>query len=119
MGGTTLEVTYASVTRPGLATPWSVFVRRAGGFEGSIVIATTAAYFEGFDFNALYPEPASVSRRGSDIVMTFEPPPGEVFRVDFDGRRTPTVVLSGSATTSVHVNGARGPSVSYRTWVMP
>ena len=118
-GGTTLEVTYASVTRPGLATPWIVVVRRAGGFEDPIVISTTADYFSGFDFNQMYPEPTSTSRRGTDLVMTFDPPAGDVFRIEFDGRRTPTFQLSGTTTTTVRLDGVDGPSVTYRTWVMP
>lgn len=118
-GRTSLEIRYAAVTRPGLATPWSAIVHRDGGFEGDIVIATTADYFSGFDFNQLYPEPRSTTRRDDEIVMTFDAPAGESFRVDLDGRTSPTIHLGGTATTRVWVAGEAGPSLSYRTWVMP
>ncbi|HEX6230748.1 MAG TPA: hypothetical protein VF029_03455 [Actinomycetota bacterium] len=61
--GYELRVTYAQVTRPGLATPWEAVIRHEGGFDGRIGLATTSAYFDGFDFNQIYPEPESSSVR--------------------------------------------------------
>ena len=52
-GGYELTVTYATVSRPGLATPWTVHVRRPGGFQGPVTIATTGQYFHLFDENGL------------------------------------------------------------------
>jgi hypothetical protein len=118
-GGTRLEVTYASVTRPGLATPWTVEVSRPGGFEGTVSISTTADYFDGFDFNALYPEPAGMSNDGAMIVFDFDPPAGDVLRVRFDARATPTWTLWRSATTVVSAAGGSEAAVSYRTIFLP
>lgn len=117
--GTSVEVTYASVTRPGLATTWLVEVRRPGGFAGPITIATTTTYFDGFDFNALYPDPDRTSSRGDLVAFTFEPPRGEVFRVRFDGRATPTWTLWRTATTIVTGEGLGETSVVYRTVFLP
>ena len=49
--GYELTVHYRRVTRPGLATPWSVEVRSLDGaeFDGPVVIETTADYFGLFD----------------------------------------------------------------------
>jgi hypothetical protein len=117
--GIELAVTYARVTRSGLATPWTVRVRSSAGFSRPITLTTSATYFERFDFNQWYPEPASTTRRGDLLVLTFEPPEGEVLRVDFDGRASPTFGLGSAATTALETQGMPPLSVEYRTVVMP
>lgn len=117
--GTSLAVTYASVTRPGLSTPWSVEVRRDAGFPGPVTIVTTKGYFESFDFNQWYPEPSATTVRGDDLLLTFERPQGEVFELSFDGRATPTFNLGASAVTAIESEGLPPLSVEYRTVVMP
>ncbi|HZD17177.1 MAG TPA: hypothetical protein VE669_03445 [Actinomycetota bacterium] len=118
-GGYELQVTYAAVTRPGLSTVWEVIVRHEGGFDGRIGIATTAAYFDGYDFNQLYPEPGEMSERDGKILMTFEPPVGEVLRVRLDARTTPTFHLGHRARTELVIDGTPVVGVDYRTMVMP
>ncbi|MGH2630426.1 MAG: hypothetical protein ACRDHI_07700 [Actinomycetota bacterium] len=117
--GVTLEVTYAQVTRSGLESPWRVEIRSSGGFDRPVTIMTSADYFERFDFNAWYPEPSSTTMRGDLLVLTFEPPDGDVLRVDFDGRASPTFGLGSAATTSLETRGMPLLSVDYRTVVMP
>jgi hypothetical protein len=118
-GGTSLEVTYALVTRPGLATPWRVEVRRAGGFEGPITISTTTAYFESFDFNQWYPEPTGSTVRADELLLRFDPPEGDVFTLRFDGRATPTFNLGSGAVTTLETPGSPVLRVEYRTVVVP
>ena len=72
--GYTLTVHYADRTRPGLATPWSVEVRKPGGFDGPVSLATTAGYFDLFDENGLDPEPTSSITSGEFLVWEFDPP---------------------------------------------
>ena len=117
--GVSFRVEYASVTRSGLATPWQVEVRSPAGFSGPVTIATSAAYFDRFDFNQWYPEPTGTASRGDLLLLTFERPEGELLRVRFDGRASPTFGLSSSATTSIETAGLPPLSVDYRTWVMP
>jgi hypothetical protein len=117
--GVMFQVGYASVTRSGLATPWQVEVRSPAGFSGPVTIATSAAYFERFDFNQWYPEPSGTATRGDLLLLTFERPEGELLRVRFDGRASPTFGLWSSATTSLDTAGLPSLSVEYRTWVMP
>ena len=69
-------------------------VRREGGFDGAITLVSDATYFDRFDFNQLYPEPASVSPRGEEVLYVFEEIDGEVLRVAFDGRASPTFVFA-------------------------
>lgn len=117
--GVTFTVEYASVTRSGLATPWQVEVRSPAGFGGPVTIATSADYLDRFDFNQWYPEPSATATRGDLLLLTFERPEGELFRVRFDGRASPTFGLSSAATTGLETAGLPPLSVEYRTWVMP
>ena len=118
-GGFELIVTHASVSRPGLATPWTVRVRSPGGFDGPVVLATTSRYLELFDENGLDPDPRTATATGELTIWEFEPPPGEELTVTFDGRLEPAFHTGRSATTSVLVDGEPVVTVSYRTVVMP
>jgi hypothetical protein len=119
-GGYRLTVEYAEVTRPGLATPWIVEVRRPAGFDGPLTLVIDAVYFDRFDFNQMYPEPASVSPRGDEVLLGFDAVEGDVLRVAFDGRATPTFVLAlARGSTGLEVDGRELARVDYTTVVMP
>lgn len=117
--GYDLRVTYAAVTRPGLATGWEATVHHEGGFDDRIGLATTATYFDGFDFHQIYPEPASTTVWGGSILMTFEPPRGDVLHVRLDARATPAFHLGNPARTELLVGGVPVLGVTYRTTVLP
>lgn len=118
-GGYELSVTYAAVSRPGLATPWTVRVRSPGGFEGPVVLATTSRYLQLFDENGLDPDPARATATGGTTVWEFDPPPGEELTVILDARLEPAFHVGRSARTSILVEGEPVASVTYRTVVMP
>ncbi len=119
-GGYRLEVRYARVTRPGLATPWEVAVTHPGGFDGPITLATNADYFGRFDFNQLYPEPSATSSRGGVLLLTFEEVEGERFVVRFDGRASPTFAFDlAEGSTALEIAGNELVRVDYTTVVMP
>jgi len=117
--GVSLSVTYASVTRSGLETPWRAEIRSVDGFEGPVTITTSADYFDRFDFNQWYPEPSGSSAQGDLLRLTFEAPEGDVLLVRFDGRASPTFGLGSAATTALDTDGLPSLAVSYRTVVMP
>ena len=118
-GGYELEVRYAKVSRPGLATPWSVEVTRPGGFDGPVTLATTASYFDAFDENGLDPDPTESVSDGERIVWTFDAQ-GERLSVSFDARIEPGMQLrSVKATTELLEDGRPVASVRYRTFLMP
>jgi hypothetical protein len=118
--GYRLTVEYASVTRPGLASPWEVEVTHEGGFDGPVTLATDAAYFDRFDFNQFFPEPASTASRGDVVLLTFEGIEGDRLVVRFDGRATPTFVFDlAEATTGLEIDGREIVRVDYTTVVMP
>jgi hypothetical protein len=116
--GTEVELHYAQVSRPGLATPWALTVHRPGGFDGPITVRSTSAYFDLFDENGLDPDPAASTQDGEMVIWEFDPPPGDTFRLSFDARIEPGVQWGRSATTEVELDG-EVMSMTYRTWVMP
>ena len=121
-GGYELRVLYPEVSRPGLATPWSLEVRRPGGFDdGTVTVATTSSYFDIFDENSLDPEPSESTSDGERTYWTFTTPPaGDTLSVSFDARIEPAVQWqSAEATSSVVVEGVDVVSTGYRTFVMP
>ena len=118
--GYRLEVEYARVTRPGLASSWVVAVTHPGGFEDPLTITTNADYFDRFDFNQFYPEPSTTASRGDLLLLTFEGIEGERFVLRFDGRASPLFVLDlAEASTGLEVAGREIARVDYTTVVMP
>jgi hypothetical protein len=118
-GGYRLEVTYPSVTRPGLAIAWSVEIRRGGGFDGPVTLAVDPDYFEMFDENAMEPEPTTSRRAGDLVVWEFEPPEGDVLVVDLDARVEPGVQLGRSGSVAVLASGRAVVRISFHTRVVP
>lgn len=118
-GGFELTVAYASVARPGLATLWVVRVHRDGGFQAPVTLATTSAYLDLFDQNALTPTPDRATASADLTIWEFAPPRGDELTVRLDARIEPAFHLGRSAETSVLVEGEPVASVRYRTVVMP
>jgi hypothetical protein len=116
--GTEVQLHYARITRPGLASPWSVTVRRPGGFDGPIIVRSTSAYFDLFDENGLDPDAAAATQDGEMVIWEFGPPPGETFRLSFDARIEPGAQWGRDATTEIEVDGDVA-ALTYRTWVLP
>jgi hypothetical protein len=117
--GETVSLLYPEVTRPGLASRWVLFVHRAGGFSGAIDVATTARWFQGFDYNNTFPDAASQVSRGDTVVFRFDPPPGDTLRIEIDMATTPTWTFVRHATTTVRGGGVTPVSISYRTLFLP
>jgi hypothetical protein len=118
-GGYDLTVTYGAITRSGLATPFEFEIRRPGGFDGPVTVSTSAAYFDLWDENGLDPEPSSATSTAETIIWEFEPPPGDVLAVSFDGRIEPGVQWGKGGETSVLVDGQPVVTARYRTRVLP
>lgn len=119
-GGYHLEVRYAHVARSGLSVPWSVTVRRAGGFTGPVTLATTSRYLDLLDVTAPQPEPASSTADGRRVVWRIDPPAqGDTLEVNLGADVRPDVQWGAGGTTAVLEDGRPVVSVDYHTWVLP
>ena len=124
-GGYELSVRYASVSRPGLATPWSLEVRRPGGFPEGITVAVMSSYFDFFDENGLDPAPMEETSDGERTFWTFGPSTADTISVSFDARIEPGVQLTRAKGRAEVLAGAPGTTgatvvgVDFGTWVMP
>lgn len=121
-GGYELSVTYASVSRPGLATPWSFEVRRPGGFPDGLTVAVTSGYLDAFDENGLGPAPAEERADAEQTFWTFAPQASDTLSVALDARIEPGVQLVRIKGRVAVLAGPAGPpavTVSFSTFVMP
>lgn len=121
-GGYELSVRYARISRPGLASPWSFEVRRAGGFPDGLTVAVTSAYFDAFDENGLGPTPTDEQADEERTIWRFAPSTSETISVSFDARIEPGVQLTtvkGELSVLTGLTGAPAVSVSFKTFVMP
>jgi hypothetical protein len=121
-GGYELEVRYATVSRPGLATPWSLEVRRPGGFPDGLTVAIISSYFDAFDENGLDPQPVDETNDGEWTIWTFGPSAGDTVSVSLDARIEPGVQLTrvkGQAEVRTEPSGAAVVTVAFSTFVMP
>lgn len=117
--GYTLTATYGSVTRPGLATPFSVEVTRAGGFENGFELAVASSFLEAFDENGLDPEPVSSRGDGTWTTWGFDRPDGDRFELSFDARLEPAVQWKRPGAVQLLVAGRVVTEVAFTMWVMP
>ena len=124
-GGYELAVTYGSVSRPGLATPFSFEVRRPGGFPQGVTVAALSSYFDVFDENGLDPSPVEETSDGERTFWTFGPSAADTISVSFDGRIEPGVQVTRAKGRAEVLAGPPGPgaatvvTVNFGTWVMP
>jgi hypothetical protein len=118
-GGYELTVTYGRVSRPGLATPWSLEIRHPGGFDGPVTVSTNSKYMDLFDENGFDPQPSKATATPDAVVWEFDPPDGDTIGVSLDGRIEPGAQWGGTGETSVLVDGKPVVTVKYKTWVLP
>lgn len=118
--GWTVEVHYPQIARAGLDIAWRVTVRHPGGFDGKpIVLAVSARYFDIFETQAFHPEPAKSTADGDLLYLEFDPPPGEVFAVDYDAYIQPASQIGRSARVQLMDADRVRLTVRYRTWLLP
>lgn len=117
--GYDVAIDYPAATRAGLAVTWSVRVTADAGFDGPVRVTLPTAYLGAFDWNAIHPEPDSMTWTDGSVVWTFERPPGETFEATLDARTQPSVHWGVDATTRVDVGERTVAVLTYRTEVMP
>lgn len=121
-GGYELSVTYGSVSRPGLATPFSFEVRRPGGFPQGLTVAARSSYFDAFDENGFSPTPETETDDGERTIWQFAPSPAETMTVSLDARIEPGVQVARVKGRLEILSAPDGPAVvaiAFSTFVMP
>lgn len=120
--GYTISVTHASVTRAGLATPFSVAVASDDGspLPAEITTRIDAGYLEMFDENGLDPTPTSSYQTREWTWWTFEVPEGHRdFEVSFDARLEPAVQWGRAGSATLELAGDRVVTAEFTTRVIP
>ncbi|WP_432493863.1 hypothetical protein [Kineococcus gypseus] len=118
-GGYELRLTYPRTARAGLDAPWQLRVRAERGFGDSVVVAVTADYFDVWEQQGWVPAAASETADGEWYLLTFDPPPGDVFELTFDGYLQPGSQLGRDGRVAIVVDGRRAVEVPFSTWLAP
>ncbi|GAB3866894.1 hypothetical protein GCM10028801_39750 [Nocardioides maradonensis] len=117
--GYRLTLSYPGIARPGLDVPWRVTVEHPGGFSGPITLALTGDYLTIFETQGFHPNPTSETRDGNDLLMTFAPPPGDTFVLDYDAYIQPASEHGADGTLALHVHGRAVASLAFGTFLWP
>lgn len=121
-GGYELSLTYATVSRPGLATPFSFEVRRQGGFPQGLTVAALSSYFDVYDENGFSPTPEEETADGERTIWTFGPSTADILTIALDARIEPGVQFKrarGRLEILSAPDGQALVTVAYSTLVMP
>jgi hypothetical protein len=120
-GGFELEVRYGEVSRPALATPFDIVVRREGGFDGDqVTVAVLSSYLAMWDANGLGPSPAEETADNTTTFWTFDTPDADTLRISFDGRIEPAAQNGEHGRVAVvDDDGTELVAVEFDTRVLP
>ena len=120
-GPTALTVHFPRVTRSRLNADLELVVSRAGGFDTPLVVSMSADYLARFDASGPSPTPTSETATDSELLMTFDPPPGETLEVRWDLSAEPvTYFVSAAAAVSVLDDAGRSTvTVPFTTEIRP
>jgi hypothetical protein len=118
-GGYDLSVRYGTVSRPALATPFEITVRRGDGFDQPVTLVVDRSYLEMWDENGLMPAPSAETTRGEWVEWEFDPPESDELTVFYDGRIEPAAQSGRGGSVAVLEDGAAVVSVEFHTRVLP
>jgi hypothetical protein len=120
--GFSMEVAYASITRPGLAAKLDLKVATADGspLPAAVTTRIASAYLAMLDMHGLEPLPASSFRTDEWTWWTFDVPPDtSLLELRLDARMDPGVQWGQKSTAAVEVDGEEVVAVEFETWVLP
>lgn len=117
--GVVLAVEYPEVTRPALASPFSIEVSRPGGFSAPIELAVSRSWIEAWDENGFYPTPSAETGDPEWVVYEFDPPDGERFRFFYDARLEPARQSGLTGAVELREAGDVVAAVEFETAVRP
>lgn len=116
-----MTVEYPAVTRSGVPAPFRVRIEQEQDFTGPVRIAVSDSFYEEFDFQNWYPNPATEIGETDRIVYEFDPPAGNRFEVSLDARTGPGQ-LGGKESYTAELLSETDEvlvSVDFNTVVMP
>ncbi|HEX6222368.1 MAG TPA: hypothetical protein VF115_14855 [Acidimicrobiia bacterium] len=120
--GYEMTVTYAAVTRPGLATPFSIEIRTSDGsaLPPELTVRISSDYLAIFDDNGMEPLPAESFNTEEWTWWTFTVPDGqESLIVDLDARLEPAVQWGRSGEAVLELDGEDAVSAEFTSKVAP
>jgi hypothetical protein len=120
--GYRMEVTYASVTRGGLATPFAIEVATEDGsaLPEVVTVRISSEYLALFDDNGMEPTPVNSFNTGDTTSWEFEVPTGEsTLEVVLDARLEPAVQWGEPAVAELWIDDERRLTTAFRSWVLP
>jgi hypothetical protein len=119
--GYTLSVTYALISRPGLATPFSIVVATdREELPSSLTMRIDTAYLAILDAHGLSPEPTNTAADPQWTWWTFELPPGaDRLQVDFDARLEPSVQWRTEGSVALMIEDEVKVESAIATWIAP
>lgn len=121
VGDLTVHVDYATVSRPGLATPLVIGIESTSGMlPAELTVELPRAYLAMFDENGLDPSPDSVTSDGDTEIWTFRPGDVSVLSIDFDARLQPNMHYGRDGWVIVRGSDSdEAVRVDFHTRVMP
>ena len=117
--GSSVRVEYPSLTRPALASPFSIEVQRDGGFQQPIELAISRPWIEVWDENGLYPTPSKEVGDERWVVYEFDPPDGDTFRFFYDARLEPAMQSGVSGAVELRDGPTVLARLDFHTQVRP
>jgi len=109
---TKLEVEYPKVTRGQLVSSLQITVNRDGGFDEPVLLAISADYLDPFITQGATPEPDSETADDSDVIMTFDAPPGDTFIVRWNLTAQPIGMFKTISARVAFLSSDQTPIVS-------
>jgi hypothetical protein len=121
-GGYSVEVLRTQISRPGLATPFSVMISTVDGSDlpEMITLRLDTSYLSIFDFNGLEPTPSASFSTDRWTWWSFDVPEDQSsLHVGLDARLEPSVQWARSGSATLEIDGTSLVTVDFTTWVMP
>lgn len=116
-----MTVEYPAITRSGVPAPFRVRIEQQQAFTGPVRIAVSDSFYEEFDFQNWYPNPATEIGETDRVIYEFDPPTGTMFEVSLDARTGPGQ-LGGKESYSAELLSETDEvlvSIDFDTLVMP
>lgn len=118
-GPASLSVKFAPLARGGTNVPWQVELHDPRGLPPQVDLVLDARYFEIFEHQRFYPEPAAERRDGDNLVMTFDTGQATSLVVAHDSYVQPRYSFERLGSVALLTDGVPTLTVPFRTVVLP